>query len=62
VLAENPVEGRSVPFQLERLITEVRVAPQAKPWFAESVKWLLEAAGFGQIPVKQSTLDAEPVF
>jgi len=55
-------DGVSVPYNLERLIESIWVAPQSPEWFAKTVRRVLSDAGLTDVDVFHSELDRAPFF
>ncbi len=58
---QNPPPGVAVDVDLELLIQEVRVSPEAPSWFAGAIRGATERYGF-VFPVVQSALAVDPVY
>lgn len=58
---ETIKEGIKLPVDLERLIENIYVAPNAEAWFADLVRAVIQQYGYS-FPVVHSRLDEKPVF
>lgn len=58
---QNPPPGVAVAVDLDLLIQEVRVSPEAPSWFADAIRGATERYGLA-FPVVQSALAVDPVY
>jgi hypothetical protein len=56
-----PDSGIDIEVDLKELVDAIYVAPGASKWFRRSVESVIEKYGFC-VPVKQSSLDDEPLW
>jgi hypothetical protein len=62
---ESPARGPETPgmpifVDLNLLLSEVRVSPRSPEWFRDLIEQLMVRYGFGDVPVKRSSMDDEP--
>jgi len=62
---ESPARGPETPgmpmfVDLKLLFGEVRVSPRSPEWFRELIEQIMTRYGYGDVPVKRSSLDDDP--